>query len=180
MRKPRRFWRKYRRLIKRIIFLLLIIFAVKQIKKHNLHIDALKSINTKLDNQININDLKSMVDTKENMDKLENMVDILDKDSLFSLYDILSNKEEYPEELIDLIFRNPETIDFVSSYSERDKFLNKRITKEESVELNRKYPLYLQWDKRWGYEEYGDSIIGLAGCAPTSMAMAISGLKTIV
>ncbi len=91
-----------------------------------------------------------MVDTKENMDKLENMVDILDKDSLFSLYDILSNKEEYPEELIDLIFRNPETIDFVSSYSERDKFLNKRITKEESVELNRKYPLYLQWDKRWG------------------------------
>mgnify|MGYP001442249280 FL=1 len=100
MRKPRRFWRRYRRLIKRIIFLLLIIFAVKQIKKHNLHIDALKSINTKLDNQININDLKSMVDTKENMDKLENMVDILDKDSLFSLYDILSNKEEYPEELI--------------------------------------------------------------------------------
>ena len=63
-----------------------------------------------------------MVDTKENMDKLENMVDILDKDSLFSLYDILSNKEEYPEELIDLIFRNPETIDFVSSYSEEINF----------------------------------------------------------
>ena len=32
-------------------------------------------------------------------------------------------------------------------------------------------PLLLQWDKRWGYESYGDSIIGLAGCGPTCLSM---------
>lgn len=32
-------------------------------------------------------------------------------------------------------------------------------------------PLLLQWDKRWGYASYGDSIIGLAGCGPTCLSM---------
>ena len=30
----------------------------------------------------------------------------------------------------------------------------------------------MQWDKRWGYDMYGDSMIGLAGCGPTCMTMA--------
>ena len=33
-------------------------------------------------------------------------------------------------------------------------------------------PLFMQWDKRWGYDLYGDSMIGLAGCGPTCMTMA--------
>ncbi len=40
-----------------------------------------------------------------------------------------------------------------------------------------KVPLYLQWDKRWGYEKYGHGIIGFTGCGPTSCAMAMSYLK---
>ena len=33
-------------------------------------------------------------------------------------------------------------------------------------------PLLLQWDERWGYREYNESIIGLAGCGPTCLSMA--------
>ena len=32
-------------------------------------------------------------------------------------------------------------------------------------------PLLLQWDERWGYREYNESIIGLAGCGPTCLSM---------
>ena len=30
----------------------------------------------------------------------------------------------------------------------------------------------MQWDERWGYREYNESIIGLAGCGPTCLSMA--------
>ena len=32
-------------------------------------------------------------------------------------------------------------------------------------------PLLLQWDKRWGYEKYGDGMIAFTGCAPTCLSM---------
>lgn len=37
-------------------------------------------------------------------------------------------------------------------------------------------PLFLQWDSRWGNKSYAGETIGVAGCAPTSMAMVITGL----
>ena len=33
-------------------------------------------------------------------------------------------------------------------------------------------PLLMQWDRRWGYNIYGDSMIGLAGCGPVCLTMA--------
>lgn len=32
-------------------------------------------------------------------------------------------------------------------------------------------PLFLQWDDRWGYLDYGVSICGIGGCGPTSLSM---------
>lgn len=32
-------------------------------------------------------------------------------------------------------------------------------------------PLFLQWDERWGYLDYGVSVCGIGGCGPTSLAM---------
>ena len=32
-------------------------------------------------------------------------------------------------------------------------------------------PLFLQFDERWGYTEYGSSVCGIAGCGPTSLSM---------
>ena len=37
-------------------------------------------------------------------------------------------------------------------------------------------PLFIQWDERWGSYSYAGETIGVAGCAPTSMAMVLTGL----
>ena len=64
-----------------------------------------------------------------------------------------------------------EAYDFVKDYPNRDSYKGKDIDisgdcKEGSV------PLLMQWDKRWGYDLYGDAMIGIAGCGPTCMTMA--------
>lgn len=45
-----------------------------------------------------------------------------------------------------------------------------------SKELSEGIPLLIQWDKRWRDAAYGNSDIGISGCAPTCLSMVISGL----
>lgn len=33
-------------------------------------------------------------------------------------------------------------------------------------------PLLMQWDRRWGYDSYGQEMVGVAGCGSTCMTMA--------
>ena len=73
----------------------------------------------------------------------------------------------YPESLIELLERNPETEDFVLNYPFRQ---------EESYDLtgvdrSDGVPLLLQWDSRWGYEKYGSDMIAITGCGPVCLAM---------
>lgn len=37
-------------------------------------------------------------------------------------------------------------------------------------------PTLFQWDDRWGFTEYGSSVLGLTGCGPTSLSMVAIGL----
>lgn len=83
----------------------------------------------------------------------------------------LEKLEECPEELQELLEKYPETYDFVMGYSDRDKYVGKEIDLTEEVQEG-EVPLLLQWDKRWGYDNYGDKLIGVAGCGPTCMSMA--------
>lgn len=79
-----------------------------------------------------------------------------------------------PESLIELYEKNPETADFVSGYAE-----NAGIHREIDVSGEIKegeIPLFLQWDKRWGYETYGSNFMALNGCGPTSLSMVCCGL----
>lgn len=74
---------------------------------------------------------------------------------------------EYPQYIIDLYERNPETEDFALNYPFREK---------RSVDLSAyadcdTVPLFLQWDPMWGYEDYGSSCIGVTGCGPACLAM---------
>ena len=73
----------------------------------------------------------------------------------------------YPQALIDLYGRNPETRDFVLNYPFRG---------ETPVDLSGfsrdTVPLFLQYDPMWGYERYGSSVIAVTGCGPTCLAMA--------
>lgn len=80
----------------------------------------------------------------------------------------------YPESLIELAKRYPETIDFVQDYEKRMKNpLDKDISKE--VEKGT-IPLFLQWDERWGYESYGNNFLAITACGPTCISMVYSGL----
>ncbi|MEG1255398.1 C39 family peptidase [Clostridium sp.] len=91
------------------------------------------------------------------------------------LNEILSNKDIYPESLIELAEKKSETIDFVYNYATRD---NGESTKQTGNFENKKgkFPLFIQWDERWGYEKYGDNFIAINGCGPTSLAMVAVGL----
>lgn len=74
---------------------------------------------------------------------------------------------DYPESLIALLERNPETETFVLEYplwSEQEWDLSEY----ENCET---VPLFIQWDQRWGYETYGSDCIGITGCGPTCLAM---------
>ncbi|MBO5259498.1 MAG: C39 family peptidase [Agathobacter sp.] len=37
-------------------------------------------------------------------------------------------------------------------------------------------PLFLQWDERWGYENYGSDFMAVTGCGPTCLAMVYCGV----
>ena len=81
-----------------------------------------------------------------------------------------SGKADYPQELMDMLELNQETLDFVQDYPNRVQYQGKPIDLSGDY-ISGKVPLLLQWDKRWGYDSYGNSNIGLAGCGPTCMAM---------
>ena len=84
------------------------------------------------------------------------------------IYDDLS---AYPEDMLEALANNPEMADFVAGYPKADRTSTGGLTE---LEKNQKYPLFLQWDPRWGYHPYGDgSNIGLAGCATAALSMAL-------
>lgn len=86
---------------------------------------------------------------------------------------IYKAREQYPVELLSMLVNNPEMTDFVYNYPEAEEENIGNFTGED---LNKKFPLLLQWDERWGYASYGDSIIAIAGCGPTSLSMVILSL----
>lgn len=79
-----------------------------------------------------------------------------------------------PDSLKKLLERNPETRDFVLGYASREK-ADVEIDLSDDVK-DGEIPLFLQWDKRWGYETYGDDFLAVTGCGPTCLAMVRCGL----
>lgn len=79
-----------------------------------------------------------------------------------------------PESLIELYQRNEEARDFVLGYApEKEQPGDVDVTKDvKSGEI----PLFLQWDERWGYVQYGDDFMALEGCGPTCLSMVYTGL----
>ncbi len=77
---------------------------------------------------------------------------------------------EYPQELIDLLDRNPETEDFVLHYPL--EFGTKQTIDLSAYKNSTSVPLFLQWDRQWGYQIYGSNVAGLTACGPMCLAMA--------
>ena len=86
--------------------------------------------------------------------------------------EIYEKREELPWGLKASVCNYPEMIDFVLGFFHQKDF-EAGYTK---AELEQKYPLLLQWDKRWGYHPYGGYNVATSGCAPTCLAMVAFGL----
>lgn len=86
---------------------------------------------------------------------------------------LLDHPSRYPQELLELAARNPEALDFVLDYPQKkDEPAAETVGEVQKGE----FPLLLQWDERWGYQAYGDGLMGLTGCGPTVLSMVVCGL----
>lgn len=78
-------------------------------------------------------------------------------------------EEEYPDFIIEMLDKNPAAMDFALNYPTEK---SKKHTIDMSKYKNESgVPLFIQWDKSWGYIKYGSSIAGISGCGPVSLSM---------
>lgn len=117
-----------------------------------------------------VNILSSNEDS-ENDSIYSSLKDLADDDSDFSY--IYERREKYPPELLNSLNHNTELLGFVKGYFEADKETTEGLTQEE---LESENPLFIQWDKRWGYTNYGDTLMAVNGCGPTCLSMAVVSL----
>ena len=76
---------------------------------------------------------------------------------------------EYPQSLIELLYRNRETRDFVLNYPLlKDKKVKVDLSDYKNLEA---VPLFMQCDKRWGYINYGNDVAGITACGPVCLSM---------
>ena len=85
---------------------------------------------------------------------------------------VSENSSAYPRQLLEALANNPEMADFAANFLEKKGTVTGQgLTDSEKVQ---DFPLFLQWDPRWGYASYGDdSVVGLSGCGPTALSMAL-------
>lgn len=83
---------------------------------------------------------------------------------------IYEDRMKYPEKLLAAYLNNPEMEEFLLGYPAADPEQTGTLT---DIEKQESYPLLLQWDKRWGYAPYGESIIALSGCGPVCLSMVV-------
>jgi hypothetical protein len=70
--------------------------------------------------------------------------------------EVLEHSQDYPREILLLLLKNPEARDFALDYpNHAGGEVTGGLTESE---LSGGIPLLLQWDKRWGYFPYGDSV----------------------
>lgn len=87
--------------------------------------------------------------------------------------EVIDNCESYPTDLLKMLSRNEDMLDFVLGYPE-----NKGLVLADDIGDVEKgtVPLLLQYDPRWGYGAYGSSTVAVSGCGPACLAMVAAGL----
>ena len=85
-----------------------------------------------------------------------------------------SRPVEIPEALQVFAEKYPEAAGFVSDYPAHYR---DHPSKDVSGEVKKGVvPLFIQWDERWGYEDYGGNYLAVNGCGPTCLSMVVCGL----
>lgn len=79
------------------------------------------------------------------------------------------DRSEYPQSMLELLEKNPEACQFVLEYPfEKDKTHTVDMSEYKGSNT---MPLFLQWDKRWGYMQYGNDVAGITACGPLCLSM---------
>ena len=162
--------RKRKRLKKRVkffIFIFIIFLTIFLYNNKKENIDKEEQISHSNISNESIS-YSTTTQTKEPLEKLE---ELSQKDKRIKT--IIENKGSYPEILLMMLSKNTDMTDYVYHYN---KYKGKVFSDNLGKVKKGQYPLLLQYDKRWGHGNYGDSVIAISGCGPTSVAMVIAGL----
>lgn len=158
LRKRRRFWQRTVRIsVLSIMMIGITVFAMVTVK-------LVCAVVAQCSEQWNIQSANTIPADTENYGNM-GQADLLRK----------LEQEGYPESLIELMEKHPETKEFVLGYMENK---NKDADIDVSKEVSRgKIPLFLQWDERWGYKMYGSDFMAVTGCGPVCLSMVRCGLS---
>lgn len=179
-RRPKKYLKKKK--AKRIWLLLMMLISVilaNNFIKDSYNLPLKSSTNTASYKEILSTSLKDIKETLS-MSELDNPIFSLliqEADIYPQAKILLVNHEQYPEILLELAANRPETIDFVLNYP---NYMTSNHS-NTNISVNKDYkegdiPLFIQWDKRWGYEPYGNEFIGSSACGPTALSMVVVGL----
>lgn len=79
---------------------------------------------------------------------------------------VIDNCEIYPEDILKMLSRNLDMLNFVLEYPEKvGQVFAETVGEVEGGEV----PLLLQYDQRWGYGDYGNSSVAVSGCGPACL-----------
>lgn len=88
---------------------------------------------------------------------------------------ICDNAAVYSDKILQCLAINSEMKQFVIDYPAKISIV---FDGNFSVDVPEdEIPLFLQFDEKWGYADYGNNIIGINGCGPTCLSMAYVYLK---
>lgn len=95
-----------------------------------------------------------------------------------AIENIIEHIDMYSTTLLDALLAKPEMVEFVEGYITHKQY---GFENADNIDISGEYtpgeiPLFIQWDKRWGYETYGTDLMALNACGPTCMAMIYVGL----
>lgn len=161
---------------------------LKQKRKHRIYVYSMLAITTllltTLTNKTNNTEEKNIVTNRDNISGGTQPFPFLKEEGLvyndLEKYSIDNVKAKYIFENIDklpiaqqrLLANNKDTTAYVHGY-----LTGKRVeySEGESVELGRRYPYYIQWDRRWAYDPLGSDDVAIGGCGPVVVAMLLAG-----
>lgn len=98
----------------------------------------------------------------------------IETERILDINEVYRNRSLYPEELLEKLTENEELLEFVIDYPEKKNTACAETLEEEIIKGQ--IPALIQWDERWGYGMYGDSLMASNGCGPTCIAMVAVGL----
>lgn len=89
-----------------------------------------------------------------------------------TLEPVLLAPQQYPDVVAQKFLEDDEWLDYLLGWPGEPLY---SIGLEEDLQAGG-IPHLMQWDRRWGYDSYGEDVLGLTGCGPVCLSMVAAGL----